>query len=82
MNWQLQEAKNRLSALVDAAQGGEPQTITRRGRPAVVVIDAALYERLVAGRSGFVDHLLAMPRDDGTDEPFERPEVEPRDLDL
>ena len=34
--WQLQEAKNRFSALLNAALDGEPQTVTRRGVPAVV----------------------------------------------
>ena len=36
--WALQDAKNRFSALVDAALRGEPQTVTRRGAPAVVVL--------------------------------------------
>ena len=44
--WQLQEAKNRLSALVDAAVSGEPQKVTRRGKPAVVNIACGDYERL------------------------------------
>ena len=36
--WQLQEAKNRLSQLVDHAQHEGPQTITLRGKPTAVVI--------------------------------------------
>jgi prevent-host-death family protein len=36
--WQLQEAKNRLSALIDAVEAGEEQVITRRGRPVAVVV--------------------------------------------
>ena len=71
--WQLQEAKNRLSALVDAAVSGEPQQVTRRGRPAVVVIAAEDYERLRrlerASLPAFNDFLLEMPQDDGE---FER----------
>ena len=35
--WSLQDAKNRFSAVVDAAVGGDPQRVTRRGKPAVVV---------------------------------------------
>ena len=35
--WKLQDAKNRFSAAVEAALGGEPQHVTRRGKPAVVV---------------------------------------------
>ena len=71
--WQLQEAKNRLSALVDAAIAGEPQQVTRRGRPAVVVIACEDYERLCrlerANLPAFNDLLLEMPQDDGE---FER----------
>ena len=45
-DWPLQDAKNRFSAVVDAALGGAPQRVTRRGRPAVVVLAAEEYERL------------------------------------
>ena len=44
--WQLRDAKNRFSALVDAALAGEPQRVTRRGKPAVVVLSVSEYERL------------------------------------
>lgn len=36
--WPLQEAKNRLSAVVQAAERDGPQTITRHGVPVVVVV--------------------------------------------
>jgi prevent-host-death family protein len=39
MNWQLQDAKNRLSELVNRALSEGPQTITRHGAPTVVVMD-------------------------------------------
>ena len=44
--WPLQDAKNKFSAVVNAALEGEPQHVTRRGRPAVVVIAVKDYERL------------------------------------
>ena len=44
--WPLQDAKNKFSALVNAALAGEPQRVTRRGEPAVVVLAAKEYERL------------------------------------
>lgn len=66
--WTLQDAKNRFSTVVDAALAGTPQEVTRRGRPAVVVLSAAEYRNLVAqaqtARGSFVDHLLAFPADD------------------
>jgi antitoxin Phd len=43
------EAKNRLGQILDAAQR-EPVTITRHGRPAVVVLAVQDYEALLEGR--------------------------------
>ncbi len=71
--WPLQDAKNRFSAVVAAALAGEPQRVTRRGKPAVVVLADEEYERLrhleKAKAPTFVEHLLAMPQDGGE---FER----------
>ncbi len=64
--WSLQDAKNKFSAVVDAAVTGEPQTVTKRGVPAVVVVSAERFEEMrrieKQGAKSFVDHLLAMPR--------------------
>lgn len=80
--WSVQDAKNRFSAVIEAARR-EPQIVTKHGKPAVVVVDAAEYQRLRhlerAEAPSFADMLLAMPQDDGT---FPRSEVRPRDLDL
>lgn len=46
--WQLQEAKNRFSAVVKAAAGGTAQVVTVHGEPAAVVLSAQAYERLLA----------------------------------
>jgi prevent-host-death family protein len=43
--WQLQEAKNQFSLLVDKALSEGPQTVTRHGRPAVVVVSIADYQK-------------------------------------
>lgn len=63
--WTLQDAKNRFSAVVEAALSGRPQEVTRRGRPAVVVVAAEEYERLVLAaaerRESFAEHLLHFP---------------------
>ncbi len=80
--WSVQDAKNQFSAVVEAARR-EPQTVTKHGKPAVVVIDAAEYQRLRqlerAKAPSFAETLLAMPQDDGA---FPRVTVQPRDLDL
>jgi prevent-host-death family protein len=66
--WSVQDAKNRFSAVVEAARH-EAQTVTKHGKPAVVVVDAAEYARLKqlerTEAPSFADHLLAMPTDDG-----------------
>ncbi|MEC7259590.1 MAG: type II toxin-antitoxin system Phd/YefM family antitoxin [Pseudomonadota bacterium] len=78
--WTLQDAKNRFSAVVDAALAGTPQEVTRRGKPAVVVISAEEFSRLVrnetAQRESFADHLMAFPGE--VAEP--RAKVRPRDV--
>lgn len=70
MEWALQDAKNQFSAVVEAAVRGTPQRVTRRGKPAVVIISAGDYERLKhrekATAPTLVDLLLAMPQDGGT----------------
>ena len=77
----LHDAKNRFSAVVDAALSGQPQMVSRRGKPAVVVLSAVEYGRLLsaakANRGSFVDHLLAFP---GSEIP--RASVVPRDTDF
>lgn len=89
--WTLQDAKNRFSSVVEAALAGTPQEVSRRGRPAVVVVAAADYARLVAEarrhRGSFVAHLLACPASsdeassDGAGEgEVPRAAVRPRDV--
>lgn len=60
--WQLQDAKNRLSEVVRKAADEGPQTITLRGRDAVVVVAAEEFARLArpAG-DGLVDFLRNSP---------------------
>ena len=76
--WQLQEAKNRFSAVVEAAAAGDPQRVTKRGKPAVDE-----YERLrrleKATAPAFADLLLVIPQDE---EEFERHRLAPRPVDF
>jgi antitoxin Phd len=45
-DWQLQDAKNRFSQVVRAAQSGVPQWVTVHGKRAVVVLSAQEYAQL------------------------------------
>lgn len=81
--WPLQDAKNTFSALVNAALAGEPQHVTPRGEPAVVVLAVDEYERLRrmerADALTFAELLLEIPQDD---EEFERLSIPARELEL
>lgn len=59
--WQLQEAKNRLSELVECALHSGAQTITRHGKPVAVVISSDEYDLLRPKRK-LVDLLRECPR--------------------
>lgn len=80
--WSVQDAKNRFSEVVHAAQSA-PQTVTRHGKPAVVILNAAEFERLQALQRAkapsLTDLLLDMPQDDGE---FPRARVTDRDIGL
>ena len=77
--WSVQDAKNRFSEVVEAARR-KPQTVTKHGKPTVVVVAADEYERLRKlehlKAPTFAELLLAMPT--GGDE-FERLEGRMRD---
>jgi prevent-host-death family protein len=77
--WSVQDAKNRFSEVVEAARE-KPQTVTKHGKRAVVVVAADEYDRLKKlekrNAPSFKEHLLNMPKDDGR---FERMKVKFRD---
>jgi prevent-host-death family protein len=86
--WSLQDAKNKLSEVVDAAAQGQPQLVTRRGVKTAVVISYQDYTRVAAiveePRPSFEAFLLSIPKaapDDG-DVEFERIPLVPRDVDF
>jgi len=60
--WQLQEAKNRLSAVVKAAQG-QPQVVTVHGQPAAVVLSPQSYAALLQAQPalGRLSEAMACP---------------------
>ena len=81
--WPLQDAKNKFSALVNAALAGEPQHVSRRGQPAVVILAAAEYDRLCRLERSHAptlgELLLEIPQDD---QEFDRMSIPARPLDL
>ncbi len=61
-SWQLQEAKNRFSEIVDLTLTEGPQLVTRRGSDPVVILAVADYRRLVGYAPNLIDHLLSAPK--------------------
>jgi antitoxin Phd len=59
--WQLQEAKNKLSELIERALAEGPQVITRHGEEVVIVIPAMKYRKMMAPKQKLGDFLLASP---------------------
>ncbi len=81
--WNLQDAKARLSELVDLAQSGKSQVILRRGEPAAAVISIEQY-RSLQQRPSLISLLLESPLRGSeldlshADEPYDRiPDVFP-----
>jgi prevent-host-death family protein len=61
MEWQLQDAKNQFSKVVQKARFEGPQEITVRGERTAVVLSARDFDALRASRPTLVDDLLSGP---------------------
>jgi hypothetical protein len=60
MNWQLAEAKNRLSEVVTLALTEGPQRVQRRNQ-AVIILSEIEYQHLAGVRPFFKDYLREGP---------------------
>ena len=79
--WPVVEAKARFSELIDRAINEGPQTVTRKGRAAVVVVAAEEWAKKVKRKGSLLEFLLNSPlRGSGID--LERLKDEPREIDL
>ncbi|MBT8227279.1 MAG: type II toxin-antitoxin system Phd/YefM family antitoxin [Dactylosporangium sp.] len=81
MRWQVQEAKQRFSEVVRAAETGEPQVVTRHGMEIVVMIDIASYRRFHGGSVSLMGYLRCAPHVD-LELPVERQRDLPREVEL
>ena len=59
--WQLQEAKNKLSQVIDEAITRGPQIITRRGVETAIVLSYAEYRRVLARHEKLADFFRESP---------------------
>jgi len=62
--WQLQEAKTRLSEVIENAHQSGPQVITRHGAERAVVLSIEDYRALLANKHALKDYLLGGPKVD------------------
>jgi prevent-host-death family protein len=59
--WQLQEAKNKFSRVVDDAAKQGPQIITKHGVEVAIVISYEAYQELVSSRGKLTDFFRESP---------------------
>ena len=62
--WQLQEAKNKFSNLVDKARHDGPQIVTRHGKESVVIIAIEDYQKLNKPTSDLISFFKKSPLSD------------------
>lgn len=80
--WALQDAKARLSELVRLAMEHEPQEITLRGEPAVVVMAREDYDRMTQRRESLVEFMRRSPLYGADDVEFPRDTSLTREIEL
>lgn len=79
--WTVAEAKARFSEVLEQAASQGPQTITRRGRKAAVLVSAEEWERRTR-RKGTLAEFFARSPLAGSRLEIERSQDLPRDIDL
>ena len=62
--WQLQEAKNRLSEVIDGAIQHGPRVITKRGIEVAIVLSYPEYRKMIASRKKLSDFFRESPLGD------------------
>jgi antitoxin Phd len=62
--WQVQEAKTRLSEVIEDANSKGPQIITRHGSERAVILSIADYRALTAHKPDLKEYLLGGPKVD------------------
>jgi prevent-host-death family protein len=79
--WAVAEAKARFSEVIDRALAHGPQTITRKGKKAVVVVSAEEWQRKTTRKGNLAEFFAASPLR-GTELKIKRTKDGPRDFQL
>lgn len=87
--WQVQEAKTKLSEVIDRAHTEGPQTITRHGKARAMVVSIEEYQAMAAVKAPakksamtFKEFLLSGPKFDDLDQYLERSKDSGREIDF
>jgi len=80
-HWQLQDAKNKFSNLVETARKKGPQVVTKHGKEAVVVLSINEYKKLIKPKTNLVHFFKNSPFSDENID-LSRNKDMPRDIDL
>jgi prevent-host-death family protein len=80
-NWTVAQAKAKFSEVIEKAQSRGPQTITRNGHDAAVVVSAEEWARKTKRVGTLADFLAASPLR-GSGVVIERLKDVPQDIDL
>ncbi|HET6521422.1 MAG TPA: type II toxin-antitoxin system Phd/YefM family antitoxin [Geminicoccaceae bacterium] len=77
--WQLQDAKNHFSDVVNRAHSEGPQIVTKRGVETAVVLSYDRFRELMGQKMSFEDFLLTAPK---VDIELDRSDEPARDVEL
>lgn len=80
-NWTVAEAKAKFSEIIERAMSEGPQTITRKGRTAAVVVGAEEWQRKTKRAGNLAEFFAASPLR-GTQLKVPRRKSKPRKIDL
>jgi prevent-host-death family protein len=80
-NWTVAEAKAKFSELIEQARVRGPQTITRNGRTAAVLVSAEEWERKTKRKGNLAEFFATSPLR-GSGLVVERSKDRPRDINL
>ncbi len=80
-NWTVAEAKAKFSEIIDRAMSEGPQTITRKGRTAAIVVGAEEWQRKTMRAGNLAEFFAGSPLR-GSNLRVRRPKARPRKIRL
>lgn len=80
-SWSVATAKAHFSELIDKAKSEGPQTVTRNGKPAAVLVSVEEWEKKTAPKGTLLEFLQNSPLR-GVDLDLRRLTDQPRDIEL